>query len=57
LIDRKIHLPALDRLSLDFVPRFAEGREDLVLWVIDNDVSIREIKDARTTVRKTFVLP
>ena len=51
LIDREIHLAALDHLAaFDLVPRIAEGGEDSVLRMVDQDVAVGEVQDARAAV-------
>ncbi len=46
LIDGEIHLPALDDLAaFDLVARVAEGGEDPVLGVVDENVAVGEVED------------
>ena len=47
LVDREVHLAALDDLAgLDLVAGIAEGREDAVLRLVDEDVAVGEVEDA-----------
>jgi len=51
LVDREIHLAALHDLArFDLVACVAEGREDAVLGLIDQDVSVGEIQNARAAI-------
>ncbi len=51
LIDAEVHLPAVDDLSgLDLVACVAEGGEDTVLGLVDEDVAVGEVKDAGAAV-------
>src|SRR5437763_395369 len=45
LINRKVHLPALDGLAFDLVPGGVEGSEHLVLGIVDEDISVSEIEN------------
>ena len=47
LVGREIHLAALDRLAFDLPARIPEWREDLVLRVVDEDIAVGEIQNAR----------
>src|SRR3990172_9724880 len=40
LVDSEVHLPSLHGIALDLPPSVPEGGEDLVLWVIDQDIPI-----------------
>ena len=42
LVDGEVHLPALDRLTLDLVAGITKGGEGLVLGVIDQHIAIGE---------------
>src|SRR5437899_1460956 len=51
LIDCEINFAALDCVSvLNLRPRVAELGEDFVLWIVDQNVAIREIKNFRATM-------
>ena len=51
LIDGEIHFAAFDDLAgFDLVARVAEGGEGLVLRVVDQDVAVGEIENARPAV-------
>ena len=51
LIDREVHLAAFDDLAgFDLVAGVAEGREDPVLGLIDEDVAVGKIEDARAAI-------
>src|SRR5439155_26052434 len=46
LVDGEVHLPALVGLSiLDFPASVAKGSEDLILWVVDQNVAIGKVQD------------
>ena len=46
LIDREIHLPAFVHFAVfNLPPRIAEGREDLVFGIVDQNVSVCQVKN------------
>ena len=48
LVDGEVHLAALDDLAaLDLVAGVAEGGEDPVLGLVDEDVAVGEVEDLR----------
>src|SRR2546422_709756 len=51
LVDGEVHLPALVGLSiLDFPASVAKGSEDLILWVVDQDVAISKVQNLGAAV-------
>ena len=51
LIDGEIHFAAFDDFAgINLVACVAEGGEGLVLWVVDKDVAVGQIKDARLAI-------
>lgn len=48
LVDRKVHLPARADLAVfDFPAGLAEGREGLVLGIVDQDVTVCQVQNLR----------
>jgi hypothetical protein len=51
LVNREVHFPAFINLAIFNLPtRVSEGREHLVLRIIDQDISIGEVKDLGAAV-------
>ena len=51
LIDGKVHFAAFDDFAgINLVACVAEGREGLVLWIVDKNVAVGQIKDARLAI-------
>src|SRR5690348_10117147 len=51
LVNCKVHLAALDRIAIfDLCARITKLREYFVLWVVDENVAIREIKNLRASM-------
>src|ERR1035441_5338014 len=50
LVDREVHLAALDRFPFDLAPCIAEWREYLVFWLIHENIAIRKIEDSWTAI-------
>jgi hypothetical protein len=51
LVDGKIHLAAFNRFAgFDLVPSITESSEDAVLRLVNEDVAVGQIKNARPAV-------
>jgi hypothetical protein len=57
LVNREVHFPAFINLAIFNLPtRVPEGREHLVLRIIDQDISIGEVKDLGAAVFSRSIL-
>jgi hypothetical protein len=50
LINREVHLAALDGLPVYLVARLSEGRKRLILRVVDEDIAIGQVENARAAM-------